>query len=185
MNDNFILQEYLSDITVCDRVIEYFKNNPNKKQGTNAYKVDETVKKSTDLWVTEQHNPVVQEYLSALHEVCDKYIKKYPWVNEFASWGISQPFNIQHYKPNEGFYSWHTERSSARPDIASRHMVFMTYLNDVTDAGETEFYHQNLKIKPKKGLTVIWPTDWMFTHRGIPSASQEKYIATGWYNFLE
>ena len=34
---------------------------------------------------------------------------------------------------------------------ASRHMVFMTYLNDVSDGGETEFYHQDVKVKAEKG----------------------------------
>ena len=61
----------------------------------------------------------------------------------------------------------------------------MTYLNDVTDCGETEWYYQKLKIKPKKGLTVLWPTDWTYTHRGIASPSQLKYIITGWYSYTE
>ena len=60
----------------------------------------------------------------------------------------------------------------------------MTYLNDVVDGGETEWYYQNIKIKPVKGLTVIWPTDWTYTHRGLTSPTQTKYIATGWFNFL-
>ena len=45
----------------------------------------------------------------------------------------------------------------------------MTYLNDVNDYGETEFYYQKLKIKPEKGKTVIWCADWTHTHRGISS----------------
>jgi hypothetical protein len=61
----------------------------------------------------------------------------------------------------------------------------MTYLNDVTDQGETEFFHQQIKIKPQKGLTVIWPADWTYTHRGIPSPTQEKFIITGWLSFLD
>ena len=61
----------------------------------------------------------------------------------------------------------------------------MFYLNDVEDEGETEFYYQKLKVKPKKGLTLIWPADWTHTHRGIPSKTQEKYIATGWYSFTD
>lgn len=185
MTENFILQEFLPDISVCDRLIGYFESHPDKKQGMNAYKVDDNIKKSTDVWVTDQYNPIVQDYLAQLKQVCDKYIEKYHWVNEYSAWGITQPFNIQHYKPNEGFYAWHTERSDTRPDISSRHLVFMTYLNDVDDAGETEFYYQKLKIKPRKGLTVMWGTDWTFTHRGIPSPSQDKYIVTGWYNFLD
>ena len=59
----------------------------------------------------------------------------------------------------------------------------MTYLNDVTDAGGTEFYHQKVTVTPVKGLTLVWPADWTFTHRGVPSPTQEKRIMTGWFNF--
>ena len=60
----------------------------------------------------------------------------------------------------------------------------MTYLNDVTDDGETEFYYQKIKVKPQKGLTLIWPADWTHTHRGNTSKTQDKYIITGWYSFI-
>ena len=60
----------------------------------------------------------------------------------------------------------------------------MTYLNDVKNGGETEFYWQKIKIKPKKGLTLIWPTEFTHLHRGIPTPIEEKYIVTGWFNLL-
>jgi hypothetical protein len=88
---------------------------------------------------------------------------------------------IQHYKPNEGFYVWHTERTGAER-VASRHLVFMTYLNDV-DNGGTEFHHQKLITQAEKGLTLIWPADWTFTHRGVISPDQHKYIITGWLDY--
>jgi len=59
----------------------------------------------------------------------------------------------------------------------------MTYLNDVDDAGQTEFFYQQVKIKPIKGLTLFWPADWTHTHRGVTSLTQTKYITTGWYSF--
>ena len=59
----------------------------------------------------------------------------------------------------------------------------MTYLNDVKKNGETEFFYQKLKIKPKKGLTLIWPATWEYTHRGNICKEQEKYIVTGWYSY--
>ncbi len=46
------------------------------------------------------------------------------------------------------------------------------------------FFHQSLKIKPEKGLTLIWPSDWTFTHKGLPS-KEGKMIATGWFHFTE
>ena len=57
----------------------------------------------------------------------------------------------------------------------------MTYLNDVPNGG-TEFKYQGIKSPAKKGLTIIWPSDWMHTHRGIIDEENEKYIITGWYN---
>ena len=56
---------------------------------------------------------------------------------------------------------------------------------DVDDGGETEFHWQQLKVKPVKGKTVIWPTDFTHLHRGIVSPTEDKYIATGWFNFLD
>jgi hypothetical protein len=59
----------------------------------------------------------------------------------------------------------------------------MTYLNTVTDNGGTEFLNQQLIINAEKGKTVIWPADWTHTHRGVVSATQDKYIITGWFNY--
>ena len=59
----------------------------------------------------------------------------------------------------------------------------MTYLNNV-DNGGTEFLFQKLKIPAKKGLTLIWPSDFTHTHRGVVSKTQEKYIVTGWMNYV-
>jgi len=60
----------------------------------------------------------------------------------------------------------------------------MTYLNDV-DEGGTEFKNQKIKLPARKGLTTIWPTDWTHTHRGVISKTQDKYIITGWFNYVK
>eukprot|EP00802_Teleaulax_amphioxeia_P024216 Tamp_24887.p2 GENE.Tamp_24887~~Tamp_24887.p2 ORF type:complete len:102 (+),score=10.64 Tamp_24887:145-450(+) len=91
---------------------------------------------------------------------------------------------LQYYPPSGGYKTYHTERTGAGEPEGSRHLVFMTYMNDVTDAGGTEFYHQGATIQPVKGLTLIWPADWTFTHRGVPSPTQEKMIITGWFNYV-
>ena len=49
--------------------------------------------------------------------------------------------------------------------------------------GTTEWQYLGLAVTPVKGLTVIWPTDWMYLHRGVTSPTQNKTIATGWFSF--
>lgn len=193
--ENFIHTQYLNNTTICDDIISMFHKNIDKAgPGRVGYHsdliVDKDIKDSYDLSINpkeavenEEYN-VVKKYLDELKIIANKYIEKFPYCNEYSPWGINDYINIQWYKPNGGFKKWHTERNCATTPHSSRHLVWMTFLNDVDDGGETNFFHQRIKIPPKKGLTIIWPADWTYTHKGLTSLSQDKYIITGWYNFL-
>lgn len=173
---------YFSDISICDKLIDYHKNSDEKRPGIiGSGKVVKEVKDSTDLSILD--DKLLSEYGIALTQVVDEYKLLYPWCNMYGKWGVLKHPQVKHYKPTAAYHGWHTERTNADPSNSTRHLVFMTYLNTLTDSGETEWLHQNIKVKPEKGLTVIWPADWTFTHRGVPSPSQEKYIVTGWFNY--
>lgn len=178
------------NIEICDQIVKYFQESPNKHKPY-AYKhgkispAPEEVKQSTDLTIYDIDSPCLSEYLNILQECCQAYIKKFPFCDYYNSWRITEPFNIQHYAPTQGYHAWHTERGSAESNISARHLVFMTYLNDVSDGGGTEFFHQNKTFSAKKGQTIIWPSDWTYTHRGIPSPTQDKYIITGWFSYID
>ena len=122
--------------------------------------------------------------MASLLRSAEEYVEKFPYANNYDPWGIVEPINIQKYLPGGGYYEYHTERGSANGVQSSRHLVFMTYLNDVSDCGETQFLHQDYQVHPEKGKTIIWPADWTYTHRGIPSLTETKYIVTGWFNFF-
>jgi hypothetical protein len=183
---HFIHESTISDLNVCDALIAYHKQRV--EQGTaipgcaGLNFIDYKLKKSVDVSLpTELQNLVAP----SLQSIATAYIEKFPWCNKYARWGIRQNPQVQYYGPNDGYYEWHTERTSAQPHEQNRHIVYMVYLNDVTDAGGTEFHHQNLIVQPVKGKSLIWPADWTHTHRGIPSPTQDKYILTGWFEFLE
>lgn len=189
--NNFICGWYSDDTIICDKIIDFHKNSNLKKPGVignvhlnNVSQLLLDTKNSIDC-VLDTDYQLTGEYISHLQLAVDLYIKKYPYCNESSAWSVMEQINVQHYTPpNGGYHSWHCERGSYSYPSAARHLVFMTYLNTVDDGGETEFYHQQLKIKPVKGLTLIWPADWTHTHRGIESPSEEKYIVTGWFSFI-
>ena len=118
-------------------------------------------------------------YLSHLDQVLFLYLERYRYAN-YVNRFDAGTFNIQRYQPGGGFKTWHCERDNRDN---SNHLVFMTYLNDVPEGG-TEFLYQDLKLPAQKGLTVIWPSDWTHTHKGVISKEHEKYIMTGWYNYI-
>jgi len=92
-------------------------------------------------------------------------------------------FNMQKYEPNEGFFGWHCERAGVKH--SDRLLVWMVYLNTLTDRGETEFFYQQHFERPERGKLVIWPSDWSHLHRGVPSPTETKYILTGWFTHIK
>ncbi|MBJ2136731.1 2OG-Fe(II) oxygenase [Paraglaciecola chathamensis] len=94
--------------------------------------------------------------------------------------------NAQIYDKQQGGYPyWHSEvyPQANSTDALHRILLFMFYLNDVEEGGETEFYYQDLSIKPRKGTMVIAPAYFTHTHRGNVPISNDKYILTSWVQF--
>ncbi|MCE9687820.1 2OG-Fe(II) oxygenase [Shewanella sp. AS16] len=98
----------------------------------------------------------------------------------------SGTINIQKYQQNKGGYPhWHSEQfpQNGHNEALHRVVLYMFYLNDVEEGGETEFFYQQRKIRPKKGTMVIAPAGFSHSHRGNMPVSNDKYIATSWIMF--
>ena len=91
--------------------------------------------------------------------------------------------NLQKYvQGSGGYHHWHSEiyPQNASCETLHRVLLWMFYLNDVEDGGETEFMYQGRSIAPKKGRLVIAPAGFTHTHKGNVPKSGAKYIATSW-----
>lgn len=96
--------------------------------------------------------------------------------------------NVQKYdKGVGGYYHWHSENypqvNDPKNEALHRVLLFMYYLNDVNEGGETEFYYQDKKFQPKKGQLLIAPSGFTHTHKGNVPLSDDKYILTSWVLF--
>ena len=184
---SFVGAWYIPDLKVCDELIEFFKRSDQKTPGEIGHDrvVNKDIKDSLDVIITPNQFglPVVRKYIINLYEVVKHYTDRYLYARLVSPWGITENINLQYYEPGAGYKAWHTERIGPMPPSVNRHLVFMTYLNDVDDAGGTEFFYQKITAQPRKGLTLIWPVDWTHLHWGIVSPTQEKYIITGWFDF--
>ncbi len=89
----------------------------------------------------------------------------------------------QKYDRGSGNYNyWHCEVFPEAPanEALHRTLLFMFYLNDVAEGGQTEFFYQQRAIQPKTGRMVIAPAYFTHTHRGCTPISGDKYILTSW-----
>ncbi|MEM6469962.1 MAG: 2OG-Fe(II) oxygenase [Planctomycetota bacterium] len=94
--------------------------------------------------------------------------------------------NVQHYQARVGGYPyWHSEvyPQANHNEALHRSLLFMYYLNDVSEGGTTDFVYQQKSIPPKAGRMVIAPAYFTHTHRGCIPVSNDKYILTSWMMF--
>ena len=190
-DESFIHGCYIPD-HICDDLIKYFDEHPDRHQSGESYGtgkiktkiiVDDVVKKSTDIrFFGDTDGIILSEYMMYLNMCISEYEYKYHQASHMASYGITEVTNLQKYEPGEGYKVWQCETSGISQQ--TRCLAFMTYLNDVPEGG-TEFMYQNITSPAKKGLTMIWPSDWTHTHRGQISQTHKKYILTGWLNYTE
>lgn len=185
---NFIGCWNLENDSLCDGIVEFFEKNQARQRPGQAGigKVNPLIKSSTDIGIQpkdleKESHQVFSEYMEKLNECFLDYLEQWEFLKSFLNRVHIGKFNIQKYDTGDHFNSIHSERTSLI--TLQRILVWMTYLNDVPDGGETEFPFFDLKITPEKGKTIIWPAEWTHAHRGNVVIEGPKFIITGWMHF--
>jgi hypothetical protein len=185
---------------MCDHLIEYHTKMQNRGM---SYDVDKKsdprpfpdpdmdridITKSTNCLYEDHGDPKI---LKELNTVINKHFNVYGeqfnsedfyLTDTWYVWPRSNynVFQIQKYDKGVGHYqAWHIDKDYAWP-FRNREYVYMFYLNDVDEGGETQFLYCDVSIKPVKGTLVYFPTNFPFVHRGKMPISNDKYIVTGW-----
>lgn len=173
--------------SLCDELIVYFeKHVERQKQGLTSWGVDLSIKDRADISIAPNEvrlpgNEPIEAYIDSLHKCYTDYLEQWPFLKNMGVNFEVGTFNIGRYRKGQHFQQVHCERGS----LATLHRVlaWMTYLNDVEDGGETYFSHYDVAIKPRKGLTLIWPAEWTHAHKGNLLRENLKYMITGWMHF--
>lgn len=170
--------------TYINDVITYFEENKDLPLFQKKLHNHPTHDREMDeiLFTTPDTIQVVPKYFTEYffntlwQTVIPAYQEKYSVLGIMQLAG--EELKMKRIQPGGGFHSWHYESSG---EYSKRKLVAQLYLNDIDDAGETEFLYQNKRISPKRNRLLIWPADWTHTHRGNPPIGEtNKYILTTW-----
>ena len=110
-------------------------------------------------------------------DIYSQYSKEISVLNNMGKHSIFA-VKVQKTEIGGGYHIWHCESDTRATSV--RVLNFILYLNDVEEGGETEFLYYHKRIKPQKGMLVLFPAGLTHTHRGNPPLSGGKYILTGW-----
>ena len=185
---HFISAWKLNNDSICDEIINFFETNP-QMQNTGRRiggKIDTEKKDTLDITIQpknllEKKFSIMKNYMEELNILYEDYVNQWPFIKKFLNNIDIGSFNIQKYNTGGHISSVHSERTSIA--TLQRIFVFLTYLNDVEEGGETRFDHYDLDIIPEKGKTIIWPAEWTHAHSGGIVTKGNKYVITGWMNF--
>jgi prolyl 4-hydroxylase len=131
-----------------------------------------------------ESNPHVQNILKKIGEVTRVPRENY------------ESFQVLRYEIGQA-YNPHHDASASQVQLACgpRILTFFLYLSDVEEGGETGFPQFGIKVRPRKGSALLWPStlndnpehiDGRTLHQAHPVVRGTKFAANTWihlYNF--
>ena len=177
--ENAACEEY------CKAMIDAFQRLQATKPScsiNNAVLYGNELKRKDSAIFFEQHEEELCVQTNDILNIClQEYMNEYPGLREQSFQSLH--VKVQETLPKGGYHLWHCEQGPG--STSSRTLVWTIYLNDVPEGqGETEFFHQGLRVQPKQGTVCLFPASWTHTHRGNFTTTATKYLATGWYNLI-
>jgi hypothetical protein len=181
--DNFLPKEF------CEELIDDFERISQMGLTISRFKSENAPRTSKDdtalfqfetpmgVCTGEKYSKFLDKFWGTAYQA---YAQEFSTLKNIDNHSIFS-IKIQKTKIGGGYHNWHCESSDR--GSSSRVAVFIAYLNDVDEGGETEFLYQHMRVKPETGKLVIFPAGYTHTHRGNPPLSNDKYIITGWIEF--
>ena len=185
---NFIGMWDIENDNLLKNIIDFFNNNhESHKPGTIALgKTDKNKKDLLELTINpkqvkENKIEIFNEYINNLIECYNDYQEQWDFLKNWQRIYIG-PFKIEKHLVS----GHHLELNCERQNINSSHKIlsWITFLNDISDdEGNIIFNYYNIAIKPKKGTTLIFPSDWTHLHQQEVMKNSEKFTIRGSFHF--
>jgi len=183
MTDFLKIYENAIPDDLCNQLIDFFENNPDK-----TFKFDHDWRRSLCM---NMPNNVPKELLSKINNIIRNYFDKYK--SEVSSNGgsgtlsfcnnLESPnflkYNNNSDKPNH--FNMHSDNWSS--DSSTRQISVILYLNDVVGGGETVFPYYNINVGPQKGKILMFPSFFNYSHYAAEPKSNPKYVIVTWIHF--
>jgi len=186
---NHFIGSWYIDESLLDDLVDYFntshtKHKPGKLENGQLSKEK---RNSIELTVSpkeiqEGKLDFFQKYFAEVSNCYKDYVTQWEYLGENLKKIYVSKFEIEKFLISGHHIDYHCDRKN----ILSSHKAFswITFLNDVKkDEGSLYFKYFDLSIQPKKGLTLIWPSDWTHVHRQESLKTQDKFIIKGNFQF--
>jgi predicted 2-oxoglutarate/Fe(II)-dependent dioxygenase YbiX len=137
-------------------------------------------RKMTNQESYDQSDSITRTVYNLLKDALDLTAKDY-CAKLGIEMGRQAPISISKYFV-DAFMGPHTD---SPPEPTTEHISSVLYLNDSYEGGELNFPNQGIRIKPKAGSIVIFPSVPPFVHESTKIISGTKYMSPGFWFLID
>lgn len=176
-----VMQSFL-DPAFCDALVAECNPLPGIRQGsaTGGYDVSTTYRdgrtsETVDIYklqtdVVELTRRIFESSI-APHYGCEFEWYERPEILRYNQGG--------EYKPHSDSDNWFAEEKVWRR-VLDRDISILLYLNENYGGGEIAFPNFGVKLKPKRGMLIAFPSDCRFIHTARPVETGIRYALVSW-----
>lgn len=167
----------------CEKMVAAFKQaTTHQVKRERGWRAGLDASAWTELDITPLADAALKEFFSSrIDESLARYNKDVGLAIPVPKSTLLAPLRIKRYLPSAGeAFQLHFDSIG---DVANRYLVFLWYLNDVVEGGETGFNGLGVEVRPKAGRLLMFPPYWMYQHAGRPPVSGEKFILSTYMLF--
>jgi hypothetical protein len=115
-------------------------------------------------------------------KITNNYYKKFPEASAIGLVELEPP--MLHYFAEKTGRGISIEKDRGY-EVSTRHLGYITFLDDIPDGGDLVWYFQGLKIKPEKGLTIVFPANWSYINTISPTENTNFNVLCSWTRLRE
>ncbi len=174
---------------VCEDIIRRFEEDKEHQFAGNVgdgamKRVDNSIKVCTEITITgySHWTDIDKIFCESVGSTLGVLGDKYPGLAGAGSEVEDEGYRIKRYLAN-GIDKFDPHSDVGGLGNCHRLLIFIWYLNDVEEGGETKFPVHGITVKPKQGRLVTFPPFWTHLHQGMPAISGPKYTVGGWLNY--
>lgn len=138
----------------------------------------QSIRTSSGLYITKaaRSNEVFRKINNRCYELIYSAVQNYKGMFKIeADIKDVEPYGLLKYSSGEE-YKFHYDGDTE----SKRSISVLIYLNDDYVGGEIEFPNFKVKIKPKSGTLILFPSNYAYGHIAHPVESGTKYVIVTW-----
>jgi len=179
-----LLFESLLDIALCSHIIQIAQCSHFEQAGIELATVKTQIRSNEILYLGEKSSLLQSTNQLLINRIC--IIQQTLYQIYKIKFSQIETCSILRYQSGQ-FYKRHVDnlllasrRDEAAQGVPTRDVSIVGYLNDDFAGGETFFDRQKLKVKPRQGSVLVFPSYYTHPHQSLPVIAGCKYAFTSW-----